>query len=185
MTTNPRTGPSPRAKARLAGIFYLGTIATGAASLALEGGGRLAASLLATACYVAVAILFYDLFEPVSRRVSLLAAVVGLAGCAVGALGALGLAPFNSLALFGVYCLLVGWLILRSRFLPGILGVLMAIGGLGWLTFAAPPLAQRLAPYNMVPGILGETALTFWLLAMAVNAQRWSDQAAAAGGRGA
>ena len=56
----------------------------------------------------------------------------------------------------------------------------MAIGGLGWLTFVLPPLAHRLSHFNMAPGIIGEGALTLWLLAAGVNAQRWNEQAGAA-----
>ena len=81
---------------------------------------------------------------------------------------------------FGFYCLLIGYLIFRSTFLPRILGALMAFGGLGWLTFLVPPLASALFPYILAPGILGEGCLTVWLLAMSVNDQRWKDQAGAA-----
>ena len=170
----------PRLRARLAGVFYLGTIVTGSLAFALPG-VRLAANLTATACYVAVTLLFYGLFRPVSRRVSALAAVVSLVGCAVGALGAFHLDPLrvNSLAFFGVYCLLIGYLILRSTFLPRVLGVLMAFGGLGWLTFAWASLASRLSPFNMLPGVFGETCLTLWLLAFGVNVERWHEQAGA------
>jgi len=42
------------------------------------------------------------------------------------------------LVFFGVYCLLIGYLIFRSAFLPRILGVLMGFAGLGWLTFLSP-----------------------------------------------
>lgn len=64
--------------------------------------------------------------------------------------------------------------------MPRVLGVLMAIGGLGWLTFLSPPLANSLFPYNLAPGILGEGALTVWLLVKGVNARRWTEQAGAA-----
>jgi uncharacterized protein DUF4386 len=76
---------------------------------------------------------------------------------------------------------LIGYLIFQSNFLPRVLGALMAFGGLGWLSFVSPELANYLSPYNLAPGILGEGALTVWLLAKGVNAQRWLEQADAAG----
>jgi hypothetical protein len=82
-----------------------------------------------------------------------------------------------SFVFFGFYCILIGYLIFRSTFLPRILGVLVAIAGLGWLTFLWPPLAKSLSPYILAPGILGEGSLTLWLLVIGVNAQRWKEQA--------
>ena len=173
-----------------------------------------ATGLIATACYIAVTALFYDLFKPVSRSLSLLAAFFSLVGCAILAFASLfQLAPLvvlggsqylsvfkeeqlRALALmflelntqannicvvfFGVYCLLLGYLIFRSVFLPRILGVGMALAGLGWLTFLSPPLASHLSPYNLVLGFLAELSLMLWLLVMGVNVQRWKEQANAA-----
>jgi hypothetical protein len=87
--------------------------------------------------------------------------------------------PFrlNPLAFFGVYCLLIAWLIYNSTFLPKLLAVLMALGGLGWLTFLFPALSASLFPYNMFPGIFGETVLTLWLLVKGVDVARWREQA--------
>ncbi len=88
---------------------------------------------------------------------------------------------FNiAFAFFGFYCVLIGYLIFRSTFMPRVLGVLMMFGGLGWLTFMYPPLASHLDPYIRTPGILGEGSLTLWLLFKGVNAQRWNEQASAA-----
>jgi hypothetical protein len=87
---------------------------------------------------------------------------------------------FNiSFVFFGFYCLLIGYLIFRSSFLPRILGAGMAFAGLGWLTFLSPALAHHLVPYILAAG-LGEVSLTLWLLVAGVNAQRWKEQASAA-----
>jgi hypothetical protein len=180
---------SPRRKARIAGVFYLLTILTGAFAAFVSGKLVVyseAASLAASACYAAVTFLFYGLFKPVDTSLSLIAAVFSLAGCILGVLSVLHLVPsiissVNPLVLFGVYCLLIGYLIFQSTFLPRILGALMAFGGLGWLTFVSPELADYLSPYNLAPGMLGEGALTVWLLVFGVNAERWTEQARAGG----
>jgi len=226
---------SPRLKARLAGAFYLLTFLIG--GVALFATGRLvvrdnaaataanilthrpslwlgfAAFLLVVACYVVVTALFYELFRPVNRSLSVLATFFSLTGCAIQAsICALLVAPaevlgggqylgvfsqeqlqaaaymllklysqaFNiPLAFFGIFCVLIGYLILRSTFLPRFLGVLMVLAGVGWLTFVYPPLATRLDPYIRVPGLVGEGALTLWLLAVGVNVERWREQAGA------
>jgi hypothetical protein len=163
----------------------------------------LATGLIAAALYIAVTALFYGLFRPVNRSISLLAAFFSLVGCAILAFSTLfQLAPLvllggsqylsvfkveqlRALALlflelntqagnicvvfFGVYCLLIGYLIFRSAFLPRILGALMAIAGLGWLTFLSPPLANHLSPYNLVLGFLAELSLMLWLLVKGVK----------------
>jgi len=66
-------------------------------------------------------------------------------------------------AFFGFYCLLIGYLIFRSTFLPRTLGVLMALVGLGWLTFLSPPFANYLSPYILTPGLVGQGSLVLRL----------------------
>jgi hypothetical protein len=87
---------------------------------------------------------------------------------------------------FGFFCLLIGYLIFRSIFLPRIIGVLLAIAGLCYLTcylanFLSPEFVAHLFPYILIPG-LAEIVLALWLLVMGVNVQRWNEQAKAAGG---
>ncbi len=87
---------------------------------------------------------------------------------------------------YGSATLLMGYLILRSTFLPRVLGALVMIDGLGYLTFGlatflSPPFASHLYPYvPFVTGIVGEGSLMLWLVVMGVNAGRWELQAAAA-----
>lgn len=111
----------------------------------------------------------------------MLAAFFSLAGCANDFLGLFNRAPYkiNSPVFFGPYCLLIGYLIFRSTFLPRVLGVLMAIAGVGWLIFLSP-LANRLSAYLMVLGFIAELSLCLWLLVMGLNVQRWKRHASSA-----
>jgi len=83
------------------------------------------------------------------------------------------------LVFFGAWCLLIGYLIFRSTFLPRILGVLLAISGLGWMIYLYPPLAHRLLHIIDAASALGEIPLELWLIIMGLNAQRWKEQASA------
>lgn len=179
----PNGQSSPQSLAKIAGVFYLLTFSTGILALVLRGTWSLASGLTAGACYIAVTLVFYRLFKPVSGSLSWLAAFISLAGIAIGPLSRFHLLPFqiNPLVFFGFYCLLIGYLILRSLFLPRVLGLLMVIAGLGWLTYLSPALAKALSPYNMIPGIVGEGVLTLWLLAVGVDAPRWKEQNVAGG----
>ena len=85
-----------------------------------------------------------------------------------------------ALVFFGFYAPLTGYLIIRSTFLPRILGVLSVLGGLGWLSFLYLPLGYRLFPYIAAFGILGAASLLLWLLVFGVNEQRWKEQASGA-----
>ena len=191
--------------------------ATADAIVAHEGLFHLsvATGLIETGFYIALAALFYVLFRPVCRSLSLVAAFFGLVGCATQASGsvfrlfalanlgnggagsifssnelsgrAVGMMflklndQVSSVALvfFGVYCLLIGILILRSIFLPRFLGILMVLAGLGWLLFLYPPAAAQLFVFIAIVGIIAEALLMFWLLIMGVNTDRWQEQAAA------
>jgi hypothetical protein len=86
-----------------------------------------------------------------------------------------------ALAFFGFSTILKGYLIVRSTFLPRILGWFGLLAGLGWLTFLSPTLGYDLFPYIAAFGLLGAAAQIFWLLVFGVNEERWKEQAGAAG----
>jgi hypothetical protein len=74
-----------------------------------------------------------------------------------------------SLVFFGFYGILTGRLILKSPFMPGVLGVLLIAGGTGYLvnsfsSFLTPWIAASLFPYVLLPAFLAETGLATWLL---------------------
>jgi hypothetical protein len=83
------------------------------------------------------------------------------------------------LVFFGFYAVLKGYLIIRSTFLPRILGVLAVLAGLGLLAYLHMPLGYRLFPYIAALGLLGAVPQILWLLVFGVNEQRWKEQASA------
>jgi len=80
-----------------------------------------------------------------------------------------------ALAFFGVSTSLNGYLIIRSNFLPRILGVLSMLGGLGWLTLLYPPLGNQLFLPVLLLALVGSAAQIVWLLAKGVNVEKWNE----------
>jgi len=172
--------------ARMTGVIYLLYFLTAIFAQVLMSRAPVdsgnAANLIAIAFYTALTLLFYGMFKAVNIKLSLLAAIFSLAGCAVMALGFFPRAslPVSRLLFFGPYCLMIGYLIFRSSFLPRILGVQMAFAGLGWLAFLIPAVVHNLSLYIEVLGVVEEASLMLWLISMGVNVQRWKEQANAA-----
>ncbi len=87
-----------------------------------------------------------------------------------------------ALIFFGVECVILGYLIYRSGFLPRTLGILMQIAGACYIVncFAfvlAPGLASSLLPAILLPAFIGELSLCLWLLVKGVNADKWRSRA--------
>ncbi|HSJ39308.1 MAG TPA: DUF4386 domain-containing protein [Planococcus sp. (in: firmicutes)] len=76
------------------------------------------------------------------------------------------------LVFFGFHLLLIGYLVLRSHFMPKTIGILVMLAGLGYLidNFAQVLLSNYSDYATMfllivaVPGVIGELALAIWLL---------------------
>jgi hypothetical protein len=175
---------SPWPGARITGVVYLLYFLTAVSAEVFVGRTRLVAydavNLIAYTFYISVTLLFYYLFKPVSRSLSFLAAIFSLLGCANDLLGLFHRSPYqiSSLLFFGPYCLLIGYLIFRSTFLPRILGVLMASAGAGWLLFLSP-LVRYLSTYLKVLGFVAEMSLMLWLIVKGVNVRHWKEHASA------
>jgi len=173
---------SPCLKARIAGALFLLLLLTAAFTEfffhgRLSFAADLAAGIIEVSCMIAVTLLFYDIFKPVNRGLSLLAASINFVGLAFEGLQFLPKGMNIGLVFHGFYWILIGYLIFRSTFLPRILCALPAIAGLCWLTFLPPRLANYLSPYNLASVLLVEGLVMLWLLVMGVNVQRWKEQA--------
>lgn len=89
----------------------------------------------------------------------------------------LKLESFNSgwligLIFFGIHLLFLGYLIIRSGFVPKLIGLLLVIAGMGYLVDSFAQLfmsnyqdyASVFMLVVVVPGVIGELSLTIWLL---------------------
>lgn len=86
-----------------------------------------------------------------------------------------------ALGFSAVFQLAWGYLIYRSTFLPRVIGVLIAVAGVGWLTYLLPSQPAWLVTATEVLGFAAEAFLMLWLIAKGVNAQRWNELAGARG----
>lgn len=96
---------------------------------------------------------------------SLLSVKVGNQGAAI------------ALVFFGFESVLQGWLILRSGFLPRVLGALSMIGGFGWLTYLWPPLGSAAFVFVALFAIVASFVTCGWLLIRGVDDQKWKESA--------
>ena len=170
--------------ARATGFVYLLYFLTAVAGQALVSKGFAlpgkATDFVSVLLYILLGILLYRLFRPAGRILSLVAALFNFAGSAVTLMAFFrdGKAPVSPLLFFGMYCLLIGVLILRSAFLPRALGLLNAAAGIGWFVFLVPLHTHFLNVSIEVFGFIAEAALMAWLLVRGVEEQKWVEEAA-------
>lgn len=87
-----------------------------------------------------------------------------------------------SLLFFGSCCILFGHLIYRSRYLPRLLGILLAIAGYGYVAFSvaqmvSPAFAARvLFPWIIPIAFVAESGLALWLIVKGVDLPKWNER---------
>lgn len=147
---------------------------------------RLLVLTFMTAVIVEVANL-RNFLEPLSYLINA-ETLVGLTETQRAALAYSAIQKFNagftlSLGFFGVHCLILASLILRSGFLPRILGAALVLAGIGYITntftiFCAPQLRGEFGMFLLLPALIAETSLALWLLFIGINRKRWVAAAA-------
>jgi Domain of unknown function (DUF4386) len=88
-----------------------------------------------------------------------------------------------SLLFFACYQITIGVVIFKSGYMPRLVGVLMLLGGAGYLVnnFALilhPSTTSWLFPVTAVPALLGELSLCLFLLVKGVNVARYQERLA-------
>jgi hypothetical protein len=208
-------GASPRQLARIAGALYLINIVGGAFAIGFVNGtlfasdpattaaniqanellyrSGLAAHVVVTVTNVPLALIFYELFKVVNRRLALLTAFFILVATAIEAAGLLN--QFAPLVLLGNGGN-------TGAFSPAQLQALVSLTGdlsganytlytvffgldilcLSYLVysftnFLAPSAATDLTPWIQFPAPLAEGAFALWLLTLGVNVKRWTERA--------
>ncbi len=83
------------------------------------------------------------------------------------------------LLFFGGECLIDGYLIYRSGYLPRTLGVMIAFAGVAYLVnsftlILAPSFTEYTFPILMGPILIAETSMALWLLIKGVNRNEWN-----------
>ena len=171
-------------RARLSGLvclLYLGSIEAVMIAVGRNSAIYDAAGVMANVFYLMLALLFYGMFKPVSRRLSLLASAFGVLGCTLNLLqyATHGGPHVKSIPFLALFILLTGVLMIRSGFLPQILGWLQVLSGLGWLVSRLPLgrilVGRHIADFDfLVQGLLG-----LWLIIKGIDLECWSERGGA------
>jgi Domain of unknown function (DUF4386) len=81
---------------------------------------------------------------------------------------------------YGVGSLVLGYLMYRSGFLPKVIGILLALSGVGFVakTFTWALAPSYSSPMLLMPAGVAALALTGWLLVRGVDAAKWKERGA-------
>jgi hypothetical protein len=86
------------------------------------------------------------------------------------------------LIFFGFTCLINGFLVFRSGYLPKTIGILLQIAGACYLLnsftlIVAPVYASSLFPFSIIPAFVAELSFSVWLLVRGVDISKWTEKA--------
>jgi hypothetical protein len=164
--------------------------------------------LVAQLCDVPVMLILFLLLSPVNRTLALLALLFNIVQTSMLVANQLTLvaaqllSPDQSaladmavqayaygeaigLLFFGFTCVVEGYLIRHSRYLPWVIGLGMQIAGVAYVTntvllLLAPDAASIVV---LIPTVVAESALALWLVVRGVNLSEFDRASAAGSGR--
>jgi hypothetical protein len=167
----------------------------------------IALDLVAQLCDVPVMLILFLLLSPVNKNVALLALLFNIVQTSTlvanqltlvaaqllspdqPALADVALRAYSfgepiGLVFFGFTCVLEGYLIRHSGYLPWILGLLMQIAGVAYvantfLLLLAPGIASIVF---LIPTVVGELSLALWLVVKGVDVTKFRQVSAASPG---
>jgi hypothetical protein len=78
------------------------------------------------------------------------------------------------LVFFGFYCVIIGYLIYKTEYIPKLLGILYAIAGASYILnsfimFLSHAFGNPLFPYILFPAFIGELSVCMWLLVIGIR----------------
>ncbi len=85
------------------------------------------------------------------------------------------------LIFFGFECLIDGYLIIRSGYLPKILGILIQLAGVCYLVnsfvmILSPSLFSKMSMAILLPPFVGELSICLWLIFKGVYLVKWKER---------
>ena len=86
---------------------------------------------------------------------------------------------------FGIHCVLLGYLIFKSTYLPKTFGGLLVLAGFAYVAnsfalLALPAIAGATFIAMFATGVPAELGLTLWLIVFGINVTRWNERTHAA-----
>ncbi|HET7031078.1 MAG TPA: hypothetical protein VFI34_11245 [Candidatus Limnocylindrales bacterium] len=149
---------------RVAGLAYVAYFA-----LALAGGAlkSVPVQVVATAMYLVVSAVLYRTFRSADPKVALALLPLALVGCAIQGSGQLqadaGMLR-AALVPFGLFLVVLAYLLARSDVASRALVVVVGAAGLAWPLVAVPGVPTWYAAVAVGLGLVAEVALMVWLL---------------------